>query len=128
MTVADKRFWVLLVPTVAGIVTLTAATTDRKIAGAAAGSPLIFHLHEVDTAVVPVDNPPKGTSAGDLIMFTAQVSSGGKPFGRDVGNCAYVTKTEIFCSIDLNVFGQGRIEMAGKLSTQQADSVFPVTG
>jgi hypothetical protein len=45
-----------------------------------------------------------------------------------VGNCAYVTRTETLCGVDLNVFGQGRIELAGEASTRQADSVFPITG
>jgi hypothetical protein len=130
MTIAGTRFWVLFVLIVAGIVAVTATTvtTHRVAAGGAPTTPLVFHLHEVDTSVVSVDNPPKGTSAGDLLMFTATISSGGKPFGRYVGNCAYVTKTEIFCSIDMHVFGQGRIEFAGELSTQAADAVFPVTG
>jgi hypothetical protein len=58
----------------------------------------------------------------------ARISSGGKPFGRYVGNCAYASKTVIFCSVDMNVYGQGRIEIQGEFSTQKADSVFPITG
>src|SRR5205807_1970853 len=106
----------------------TTATARRVNAGGGVSSPLVYHLHEVDTSVVAVDNPPKGSYAGDLTMFTAKISSGGKRFGRYVGNCANITKLEIFCSIDMNVFGQGRIELQGEFSTQQADSVFPVTG
>jgi len=128
MKADHTRVRILPVLAITAAIALAAATVLRTSGGAAAGSPVVYHLHEVDTAVASVDNAPKGESVGDLLMFTATISSGGKPFGRYVGNCAYVTKTEVFCSIDMNVFGQGRIEIAGDLSTQQADSVFPVTG
>lgn len=128
MTIAGMRSRILLGLTVAGLIVLTATTTHSAAGGGAPPAPLVWRLHEVDTSVVPVDNPPKGTSAGDLLVFTAAVSSGGQPVGRYVGNCTYVTKTEIFCSIDFNVYGQGRIEFAGELSTQEPDAVFPVTG
>jgi hypothetical protein len=130
MTVAGqrKRACMILALSVGGILALTAATNRSATAGGPPTAPVVIHLHEVDTGSSAVDNPPKGTSAGDLLVFTAQLSSGGQPFGRYVGNCAYVTATDVFCSVDMNVFGQGRIEIAGEFSTQQADSVFPVTG
>jgi len=112
----------------AAIASLGAFPTHRVSATAPPVPALVLHLREVDTAVNQVDNPPKGTSAGDLITFVARVSSSGKRVGREVGNCAYVTRTEIFCSVDFDMWGQGRIELAGELSTQKPDSVFPITG
>jgi hypothetical protein len=128
MTASSKRLRLLLVLSVAGIGVVGATTAHALTASGSSTALAVYRLHEVDTSVVPVDNPPSGSSAGDLLMFTARVSSAGKRFGRYVGSCAYVTKTEIFCSIELNVFGRGRIELAGELSTQQANSVFAVTG
>src|ERR1051326_6346401 len=112
-----RRFWLVLVAAIVGTGALTAATTHRMAGDSTTPALVIIHLHEVDTSVVQTDNPPTGTSAGDLIVFTAAVSSGGRPFGRDLGNCAYVTTTEILCSIYMTVFGQGRIELQGALST-----------
>jgi hypothetical protein len=128
VAVADKRFRVLLVLTIAGAVALTPVGVQRLTAGAAPGAPLVYHLHEVETSVVPVDTPPTGDSAGDLRVFTATVTSDGKPFGRYIGHCAFVGKTDIYCGIDLNVPGQGRLELAGELSTKEADATLPVTG
>jgi hypothetical protein len=98
------------------------------MAAGAAGSPLVYHLHEVETSVVPVDNPPAGESAGDLRVFVATLTSDGKPFGRNIGHCAFVAKSDIYCAVDMNVPGQGHIELAGELSTKQADAILPVTG
>jgi len=122
------RLWVPIIVTAVGIAVLGTATLTGATGRSTAPAQSLYRLHEVDTSVVPVDNPPQGTSAGDLLVFTARVSMAGKRFGRYVGNCAFVTRTEIFCSIDLNVYGQGRIEFAGELSTQRADAVMAVTG
>ena len=72
-------------------VAITAGTTYVASYHCTAG-----HYSEDDNYfAVGVDNPPKGSSAGDLTLFTAKISSGGKRFGRYVGNCANGT-------IDLN--------------------------
>jgi hypothetical protein len=98
---------------------IVAALAAPAVAASGSGDertdPDVIRVEAEVVARQSVDNPPAGESAGDLEVFTQQLSRGGRQVGRISGTCVVISPPAAFQCRAIAELPRGSLVLAANL-------------
>ena len=119
-----KRLVITGIAAVASLALVAGANGDGK---RPTGSKTI-RLQAKLASIQPVDNAPAGESAGDLLVFAANLSEQGRQIGEITESCALVTPPALYQCTATASLPKGTLAIAGRPDLSKEVSKGAITG